>query len=499
MIGLVETAGPSGWLGASDATLTVPAGTVNTAGFDIEFDLTGVTEPVWLDGEMYLLSDAANYDSLSIPIHVLAAPHVVTPMWDTVATDGGMYDPYGVPEGDCVGLAVSNIGEIGYRGEGGANLDFYWSDNECGSRLADRIYLYSGSPYVIHPDGAGPEMLLTCGYADLVGFGATSWVATDVNGMLQEGVSGDETYDSVYTGRMVTVDTSVALERTYYALRGGSNVVVCKTEVFSADGQAHAGVTVGSVSDWNVPSEEVKINVSGLQFGLDRADVYMQGTDSTGVLSCQSNAKRFATEAFLGGYTWQDEQIGGNFISSDFHGALAYTIQLLGEPVDSWLSEIGSNPGLLADGTPEDQAIWLTYTYDYDLAADDTLYFWTAYATVRDGVVSDLDSKAEAGTLFMQSHVLGCNYGCCRYVGDANHSGQPQPTIGDISVIIDALFISGDCDIIPCLAEADINRSGGCDVTCGDITIGDISVLIDCLFIHGDDCWPIPCLCCPFE
>ena len=52
--------------------------------------------------------------------------------------------------------------------------------------------------------------------------------------------------------------------------------------------------------------------------------------------------------------------------------------------------------------------------------------------------------------------------GCCQgRVGDVNLSGGP-PTIGDISIIIDALFITGTCDgIIPCLSAADINQSGG--------------------------------------
>jgi hypothetical protein len=75
---------------------------------------------------------------------------------------------------------------------------------------------------------------------------------------------------------------------------------------------------------------------------------------------------------------------------------------------------------------------------------------------------------------------------CCdSRVGDANNSGDDEPTIGDISVMIDALFISGDIGVIACLAEADINQSGGVNPIASDITIGDISYLIDYLFITG--------------
>lgn len=87
---------------------------------------------------------------------------------------------------------------------------------------------------------------------------------------------------------------------------------------------------------------------------------------------------------------------------------------------------------------------------------------------------------------------------CVSRVGDANGSSDDEPTIGDVSVMIDALFITGDWTILPCPAEADVNQSGGCNPGRDDITIGDIAILIDCMFI--DLCemfFPPPCLQCP--
>ncbi len=77
--------------------------------------------------------------------------------------------------------------------------------------------------------------------------------------------------------------------------------------------------------------------------------------------------------------------------------------------------------------------------------------------------------------------------GCCvGRVGDANGQGGDEPTIGDISVTIDAKFITGTCvGILECFTEADVNQSGGTDADCDDITISDISTLIDYLFITG--------------
>jgi len=84
--------------------------------------------------------------------------------------------------------------------------------------------------------------------------------------------------------------------------------------------------------------------------------------------------------------------------------------------------------------------------------------------------------------------------GCCQgRVGDANGQGGDEPTISDISTMIDSKFITGTCvDKIDCLAEADVNQSGGYYLTCDDVTISDISSLIDYLFITGPETATLP-------
>jgi hypothetical protein len=88
-----------------------------------------------------------------------------------------------------------------------------------------------------------------------------------------------------------------------------------------------------------------------------------------------------------------------------------------------------------------------------------------------------------------------CNYdfticdltvGCCiGRVGDANGLGGDEPTISDISSMIDMLFISNT--EVACIAEADLNQSGGYHPLVENITISDISSLIDYLFITGPE------------
>jgi PKD repeat protein len=73
---------------------------------------------------------------------------------------------------------------------------------------------------------------------------------------------------------------------------------------------------------------------------------------------------------------------------------------------------------------------------------------------------------------------------CCEgRVGDVDSLGGDEPTIGDVAALIDMLYISF-ADVL-CLAEADVNQSGGLAPQREDITVGDISYLIDYLFITG--------------
>jgi hypothetical protein len=77
------------------------------------------------------------------------------------------------------------------------------------------------------------------------------------------------------------------------------------------------------------------------------------------------------------------------------------------------------------------------------------------------------------------------DYCCVGKVGDVNGDGATEPTLGDISVLIDLLFINRDPSVVDCNAEADVNQSGGAHPAIDDLTIADIAILIDYLFITG--------------
>ena len=102
------------------------------------------------------------------------------------------------------------------------------------------------------------------------------------------------------------------------------------------------------------------------------------------------------------------------------------------------------------------------------------------------------DAAANEEGWYIDDVVVATASCCSGRVGDANANteGDDEPTIGDIMAMIDAKFITGTCEgVIDCIAEADVNQTGGSDPTCDDVTIGDITLLIDYLFITGKDNW----------
>jgi hypothetical protein len=102
----------------------------------------------------------------------------------------------------------------------------------------------------------------------------------------------------------------------------------------------------------------------------------------------------------------------------------------------------------------------------------------------------DIESNTICGaTTELSPFVLAVEADCCEgRVGDVNGINGDEPSIGDVSQLIDAKFITGSCDgLIWCYTEADINQSGGKDPNCDELTIGDVSNLIDYLFITGPE------------
>jgi len=152
------------------------------------------------------------------------------------------------------------------------------------------------------------------------------------------------------------------------------------------------------------------------------------------------------------------------------------------------------DPGYPANTCPTDNCPFVPNTYGQEDDADsdgvgDVCDICAGYDdnldTDDDGIPDGCDSCPDE-----PNPEQGC---CCFRVGDVNGQSGDEPTISDISTLIDAKFIGGTCEgTIECLMEADVNQSGGADPTCDDITISDISMLIDYLFITGPETATLP-------
>jgi len=154
-----------------------------------------------------------------------------------------------------------------------------------------------------------------------------------------------------------------------------------------------------------------------------------------------------------------------------------------------------------------------------DLGPLDSEAEWQAAARVNDlptpSLAGQIDSARVIGLVIgqayyfaLRAHDEAWNYSllsnsplvvademnCCQgKVGNVNGLGGDEPTISDVSMIIDHLFISNG--ILWCPAEADVNQSGGPDPQqgpAGDISISDAATLIDHIFVTNQplrDCF----------
>ena len=446
--------------------LLVPAGVHNTATFDATISAAGITINQWLDGDITLQSDGVNNGGVAtVSVHILAADAVENPFWDTVLTHDQMFVPFGEVEGECVALAVGNFGELGYGAGsvGSVNLDFYESGKECGTRARDQFYLISASTFTILANAAdGTGAKLTQSFNDLSQVDVTGFDPIGTKGTMTGGLNVVKGYDSVYTGRFVNRDTTIAMERIVYAPRSTHpatdtiDFVIVYTKAYSADGLAHSHVTLGNACDWDIPAESVPNNTAGVSTG--GGFVYARGTDTTTVLSCQSNANRFGTEAFGGGYT-SVEWLANNCVNNlTFHSNNAMIQTIMVDTTNyrdgTPLTPIQPNPlvwwdatrtsGLNGDATVQDQAIFLTYKHDITLAATDTLHYWTVFSTVRNGTLAKLEAQVAHAKRWYTRTVRGCtgvrptitsSAVIVGYVGqpyqyDVNATGDPVPTYG---------------------------------------------------------------------
>ena len=494
---LTETSPVSGWLAASATDLTISAGVGNTATFDVYLNHEGnIDSPgsiVALNGAVSMWSDAPEpRDSVAfVIVDFLVADTVVGLAFDTLSTAATARSP---EELDFVELIVTSNGEMGFNGNGGPgtlNLDYVSADTlihpgDCDVGAA--VYLYSGSPIIVQDvPGEGYRMSYSM---HAQGFATDHAFYPVTGGADPESIDGPN-YQAYFTGTFVNWDSTLAVEKTTYAPTGGGDsafFMIQKVQVFSNDGNPHDSLVFGEVIDWDIPASTGSNN-NGIPNAKYRT-IYYQGTDDVAdTLRCQDHANRWGTQAFLGMYTNVEYNTNNCVNDMAFVGAFAgrndsnLFIDDTLQPPRFWQlmgSLTGYDNGMESENGDLHGVV--TFKHNVTLGAADTMTFYSVVSTVQNGLEADMDARMEAARVWYSENLRpGCGdlFGCCvEKVGNVDGDPGEVVDIGDLTALIDYLFITKPAPELPCPEEANIDGD-----TEGVIDIGDLTALIDYLFI----------------
>lgn len=498
-IGAVKTTLPGvNWLTVNTTSLLVPAGSNNVDTVVVTLNNGGVINNpgtvVNLKGQVFFEWHRQTLlDTVYLPIDFYVADTVVGIIRDTISTR-------------WISLVVSSNGNMGKSNAGRVNMDFYDKIFECDNILPDTIpgdasvYLGNASPVILTADLSGSDTIVTASWAifkenlnEPNGF-------KPVTGFTPGGVRLSRPthyedavfkYEAFHTGSFVTTDSSLVVEKTYYARSLDAAYIVQMMRLFSFDGDPHTGLVIGEAFDWDIPSDSGSYNSTGSDPVNDL--IYIRGGEwdepHGDSLECQDNDERFGGAIRIGYYSQAEfntnpviahtEPIWGGY--AEYNEDYVYPAGGF-VPLELYRNMM-NNPGLNAQpsSVQEDQHIVLTYLNNYNLSASDTLIIWTVMATVQfaagEGAVS-LVNELKNGKNWLVANINNLKKefaGCCIGVtGDIDCSGG-DPDISDISRLIDHLYLSHK--ELCCLEEADVDGSGGAP------DISDISYLIAHLYI----------------
>lgn len=391
----------------------------------------------------------------------------------------------------CLALTVGNEGSVGTDGWSGVSMDYPaldWKDGE-------NLYIYDGGNIVAWTDGSDTLVNWTYGtsLADSVGL-------VPLGGDYKQTLGWAEHYHS---GIYVTNDSSIAFEADFFAPLSpdSCNIIIKRTKVYSFDGQPHPELAVGDMVDFDIPNDSNSTyNTSG-----DGSDpvfsetgaqlIFLQGVNFSYDPhdTVQSNNggwdanERYGVLVYLGGYRAD----GAGNISPDFptaHGMYTASNQrfIYSNPYgfDSReLYDLMFSSGSNLSDSVGDLHVGCSYVFDYDLASDDTLYFFAAYITNLNALYP-YTSKASSGIAGSVNKAVALVGGicplemcgplsCCEVPGDFNGDGVVD--IADVSgpnSIIGYFFQGGPGP--PCSSEGDFNGDGTLDIS--DLT-GPTSII----------------------
>lgn len=110
---------------------------------------------------------------------------------------------------------------------------------------------------------------------------------------------------------------------------------------------------------------------------------------------------------------------------------------------------------------------------------------WTDITTLRDSIGNTVCGETTSFSVFALAEPIGC---CTGNRGNADGSADDEATLGDLTVMIDHLFIS----LSPLDCWEECNLDGSQPEGSGSVTLGDLTIMIDHLFISLGPLPPCP-------
>ena len=371
---------------------------------------------------------------------------------------------------NCTKLIVSSRGTFGNRGnsELGANMD-YAAAGDCAS-----TYLYDGSVMII--DASAPTKTITNGL-----HGQDQFLGV-IGGSLTIPTIDSGAFDVYRSGAMKTANGKVMIEKIWYAPIQADTcafVIQCM-KLYSADGLSHPNLVISEIVDWDIPAASGFSNTGGFDVSTDL--IYQRGSGT----GCIDDTRRYGGLALLG----VSNRGGCIDTTASLHSALteANSSYLFGPsgPDPEQMYNLTLPSGYSALATNTDQFSLITYGHNTTIGINDTMYFYTAVTSVRNGASSAvIANNARQARSWLVNHLRPVCAGpscCVGLTGNVDCDPFDGVDISDLSALIDNLYIS--FTPLCCPDEANCDGSPGIDIS-------DLTCMIDYLYISF--AMPQPC------
>jgi hypothetical protein len=509
-ITLDEIEGPvSNWLAVDKTTAsiveTIPINaepltvTINDGGI-----IDGGLAPALLRGTVTIHWDGGNTTDFNIQCIIADTVQIVE--YDTLLTPS-------------ITVAVSNTGRMGAQilndtiGYMGFHPSLDCDNCYNGPNNNSGAYIGGASPFILHEQGTDT---IVSAYVANHGWLTKHFVSDRRCGFRPQGglidLGENGAYKSVSSNVFYSADSTVGLEVTYHAPKGGGtagpgsplestgNFINQEIKVFNVTDAPLNGVYVGDIVDFEIPSDSSANTQFGASnfsdfdedlnvmyaYGWETAlpDTFCDGVAAGYPNDCGDASRRYGGSIFLGGFNY-DGDLDDLTYQADPRGVFSEKYQLLfprGQghlnydsllqyyPFDAGWGEYKKYTSADPDSAAMDLVIMTLYG-QYDIGVTDTLYFHKQIL-VEYQVETAKNADFLASVANAKDYALTKSGHCCRVwgvVGDADVNGVFD--ILDLIWMIDNKFKGGSGVLWPdpangyeCTSIMDFDANGIYDI-----------------------------------